>query len=100
MSEFGIRKEDVVVVYDIKEFGIFSVFRVGWMFKVFGYEKVYVFNNFKFWVDEGLLIELGEFYNVECCIYFIFKVEFSQVVDYEDVEKIVFDYNKEGLEGV
>ncbi|KAH8179468.1 rhodanese-like domain-containing protein [Sarocladium implicatum] len=100
MSELGIRKEDVVVVYDSKELGIFSAPRVGWTLKVFGHEKVHVLNNFKLWVEEGLPTESGELYNVECCTYPIPKFEPSQAVSFEDVEKIAFDHNKEGAEGV
>ncbi|KAJ2971306.1 hypothetical protein NQ176_g7759 [Zarea fungicola] len=64
MSELGIRKEDVVVVYDSKELGIFSAPRVGWTLKIFGHENVHILNNFKLWVDEGYPTESGELYSL------------------------------------
>ncbi|KAK7419162.1 hypothetical protein QQX98_003501 [Neonectria punicea] len=100
MSELGIRKEDIVVVYDTKELGIFSAPRVGWTLKVFGHSNVHILNNFKLWVEEGLPTESGELYSVECCPYPIPKFEADLVASFEDVKEIAQDYNKEGVEGV
>ncbi|KAF7547433.1 hypothetical protein G7046_g9005 [Stylonectria norvegica] len=98
MSELGIRKEDVVVVYDTKELGIFSAPRVGWTLKVFGHPKVHVLNNFKLWVDQGLPTESGELYSVECCPYPIPPVESDKVASFEEVKEVVLQQNKEGAE--
>jgi thiosulfate/3-mercaptopyruvate sulfurtransferase len=100
MSELGIRKEDVVVVYDTKELGIFSAPRVAWTLRLFGHPSVHILNNFKLWVEEGLNTESGELYNVECCTYPIPKVDLNQVASFEDMREIASDYNKEGAEGV
>ena len=100
MSELGIRKEDVVVVYDTKELGIFSAPRVGWTMKIFGHRKVHILDNFKLWVEEGLPTESGELYNVECCPYPIPEFDGSKVASFEDVMEVAFDHNKEGAEGV
>lgn len=100
MSELGIRKEDIVVVYDTKELGIFSAPRVGWTLKVFGHDKVHILNNFKLWVDQGLPTESGELYSVECCPYPIPKVAEDWVASFEDVKEVALDYNKEGAEGI
>ncbi|KAH7321356.1 Rhodanese-like domain-containing protein [Stachybotrys elegans] len=100
MSELGIRKDDIVVVYDSKELGIFSAPRVGWTLKAFGHSNVHILDNFKLWVEQGLPTESGELYSVECSSYPIPDVELSQVASFEDVREVALDYNKEGAEGV
>lgn len=100
MSELGIRREDVVVVYDTKELGIFSAPRVAWTLRVFGHPKVHVLNNFRLWVDQGLPTESGELYSVECNAYPIPQMDKSKVASYEEVREAALDYNKEGAEGV
>ncbi|KAF5981930.1 hypothetical protein FBULB1_4524 [Fusarium bulbicola] len=100
MSELGIRKEDIVVVYDSKELGIFSAPRVGWTMKVFGHDKVHVLNNFKLWVDQGLPTESGELYSIECYPYQIPEMEENRVASFEQVKEVAQDHNKEGAEGI
>lgn len=100
MSELGIRKEDVVVVYDTKELGIFSAPRVGWTLKIFGHQNVHILNNFKLWVEEGYPTESGELYSVECCPYPIPELDESKVASFEHTKEIAQDHNKEGAEGV
>lgn len=100
MSELGIRKEDIVVVYDTKELGIFSAPRVGWTLKVFGHPKVHILNNFKLWVEEGLPTESGELYSVECCPYPIPQTQEDRVASFEEVKEVALDVGKEGAEGV
>ncbi|OAR02215.1 hypothetical protein LLEC1_05053 [Akanthomyces lecanii] len=100
MSGLGIRKEDVVVVYDTKELGIFSAPRVGWTLKIFGHQNVHILNNFKLWVEEGYPTESGELYSVECCPYPIPELDESKVASFEHTKEIAQDHNKEGAEGV
>ena len=83
MSELGIRKEDIVVVYDTKELGIFSAPRVGWTLRVFGHERVHVLNNYRLWLQQGLPTESGELYSVECNAYPIPKMDEDKVAGYE-----------------
>ena len=100
MSELGIRKEDIVVVYDTKELGIFSAPRVGWTLRVFGHPKVHILNNFRMWAEEGLPTESGEVYSVECCAYPIPEADSDQVASYEEVHEAALDHDKEGAIGV
>ena len=100
LSEMGIHKQDIVVIYDTKELGIFSAPRVGWTFKIFGHPNVHILNNFKLWVDQGLPTESGELYSVECCPYPIPQLDPSKVATFDDVREVAMDYNKEGAEGV
>jgi thiosulfate/3-mercaptopyruvate sulfurtransferase len=100
MSELGIRKDDIVVVYDTKELGIFSAPRVAWTLRLFGHPKVHILNNFKLWVDEGLPTESGELYTIECSSYPITEPAEDKVASFEEVKEVAEDYNKEGAEGV
>jgi thiosulfate/3-mercaptopyruvate sulfurtransferase len=100
MSELGIRRDDIVVVYDSKELGIFSAPRAAWTFQVFGHPRVHVLNNFRLWVDQGLPTEHGEVYTVECGMYPIPEMDEAKVASYETVREVALDVNKEGAEGV
>lgn len=100
MSELGIRREDIVVVYDSKELGIFSAPRAAWTFQIFGHPNVHVLNNFRLWVDQGLPTEHGEVYTVECGMYPIPEMDEAKVASYEAVREVALDVNKEGAEGV
>jgi thiosulfate/3-mercaptopyruvate sulfurtransferase len=100
MSALGIRRDDIVVVYDTAELGIFSAPRVGWTLKVFGHDQVHILNNFKIWVEEGYPTESGEFYSVDACPYPIPSKDESKLVDFADVKEVALDHNKEGSEGV
>ncbi|KAK7738558.1 hypothetical protein SLS53_006078 [Cytospora paraplurivora] len=100
MSELGIRRDDIVVVYDTKELGIFSAPRVGWTLRVFGHPRVHVLNNFKLWVEEGYPTETGELYDVEVHPYPIPELDSSKVASFEEVKEVAWDHNKEGAEGV
>lgn len=100
MSELGIRREDIVVVYDSKELGIFSAPRVGWMLKAFGHPKVHVLNNFRVWVDEGFPTETGEVYSVECHPYPIPEMDATKVASYDEVRTAVLNHDKEGAESI
>lgn len=100
MSELGIRREDTVVVYDSHELGIFSAPRVGWTMKLFGHPKVHILNNFRLWVEQGLPIESGNMWTVECCTYPIPEMDEDKVASFEEVREAAIDCNKQGNEGV
>lgn len=101
MSELGIRRDDVVVVYDTKELGILSAPRVAWMLRLYGHLSVHILNNFKLWVDQGYPTETGELYTVECSTYPINDgAPEDKVANFEEVQEIAEDSNKEGTEGI
>ncbi|KAI5455861.1 Rhodanese-like domain-containing protein [Mariannaea sp. PMI_226] len=100
MSGLGIRKEDILVVYDTKELGILSAPRVGWMLKVFGHLKVHVLNNFRLWVEQGLPTEQGNIRSFEHCTYPVPKIDEGKIASYEEVREAIMDHNKEGREGI
>jgi len=55
-QKLGINSDSIIVVYDA--LGIFSSPRVWWLFKIFGYEQVFVLNGgLPDWISKGFLIE-------------------------------------------
>jgi Rhodanese-related sulfurtransferase len=99
MSELGIRYEDIVVVYDSAELGIFSAPRVAWTMRVFGHPKVHILNNFRLWVEQGLPTESGNVWTVECGTYPIPEMDEDRVASFEEVKEIA-EKLKEGAKDV
>ncbi|KAI1545063.1 hypothetical protein PtrCC142_003344 [Pyrenophora tritici-repentis] len=100
MRHLGIRREDIVVVYDTKELGIFSAPRVGWTLQVFGHPKVHVLNNFRKWVDEGYPTVSGEPKEAEITEYAVPEIDEGKVVAFEEVKEIAKELGKEGADEV
>ncbi|KAJ5946115.1 Rhodanese-like domain-containing protein [Penicillium verhagenii] len=53
MSDLGIQPEDIIVVYDTYEIGLYSSPRVAWTFLHFGYKNVHVMNNFPAYISQN-----------------------------------------------
>lgn len=102
MKNIGIRRDDVVVVYDTEELGIFSAPRVGWTLKVFGHPSVHVLNNFRLWVQQGLPTETGKAATLaeEGSHYPIPSLDPGKVVKFAEMKDLAKDHNKEGREEV
>lgn len=100
MSDLGVKKDDVLVVYDTAELGIFSAPRVAWTLRVFGHPTVHLLNNYKLWVEQGLEVEQGEQAPVERTEYPLPQLDTSKVVDFKEVRELALDHNKEGREEV
>ncbi|KAK1753439.1 Rhodanese-like domain-containing protein [Echria macrotheca] len=100
MSELGIRFDDIVVVYDSKELGIFSAPRVAWTLQTFGHPRVHVLNNFRLWIEQGLPTESGNVWTVECGTYPIPEMDENKVASFEEVREAALEHNKEGAEGI
>lgn len=100
MRELGVNKDDVLVVYDSAELGIFSAPRVAWTLRAFGHPSVHLLNNYKLWVDQGHEVEEGEQKAVEPTNYPLPQLDKSKVVDYKEVRELALDWNKEGREEV
>lgn len=59
MKAVGVRKSDIVVVYD--KIGMISAPRAFWLLKTFGLENVFLLNGvFNKWQAEGRPIESGD----------------------------------------
>lgn len=100
MSELGINRDDVLVVYDTAELGIFSAPRVAWQLRVFGHPAVHVLNNFKLWKEQGYKIEEGEQQPFDKTNYPLPELDRTKVASFEQVREIAKDYNKEGHEEI
>ncbi|KAJ6002999.1 Rhodanese-like domain-containing protein [Penicillium sp. IBT 35674x] len=60
MADLGIQSEDIIVVYDTYEIGLYSSPRVAWTFFHFGFKNVHVLNNFPKYVQSGFPISNGQ----------------------------------------
>lgn len=62
VAALGITKDDVLVIYDAVDVGIYSSPRVAWMFRHFGHDagSVHVLNNFRVYVRQGYPVASGE----------------------------------------
>jgi thiosulfate/3-mercaptopyruvate sulfurtransferase len=94
MSELGIRKKDILVVYDAEKLGIFWAPRVGWMLKAFGHPRVHILNNFRLWVEQNLPIEYGAIHHFESCPYPAPMLGEAKLASFEDVREATVDYIK------
>ncbi|KAJ5747303.1 Rhodanese-like protein [Penicillium nucicola] len=59
MTKLNIRPDDVLVIYDAFETGLYSSPRVAWMCRHFGHQEVYVLNNFPRYVEQGFSCSTG-----------------------------------------
>lgn len=98
MSDFAIRQDDELVVYDTQELGLFSAPRVGWTLKVFGHPNVHILNNFRLWVEQGYPTESGEVVaEAETkSNYPVPSFNADLVVNFREVKDIAKNYGKEG----
>ncbi|KAJ5560239.1 Rhodanese-like domain-containing protein [Penicillium frequentans] len=60
MADLGIKPEDIIVVYDTYEIGLYSSPRVAWTFLHFGFKNVHVLNNFPQYVQQRFPISGGQ----------------------------------------
>lgn len=106
MRDLGIRRDDVVVVYDSEEAGLFSAPRVGWTLRVFGHPHVHILNNFKVWCEEGYPTESGPTTSSPIGApesksdYGTPSLAPDMVVKFVEMKEIAKDYGKEGAEEV
>ncbi|KAH8689083.1 Rhodanese-like domain-containing protein [Talaromyces proteolyticus] len=60
MSLLGIQPDDIVVIYDTPDIGLYFSPRVAWMFNYFGHTDVHVLNNFPRYIDQGFPVSKGD----------------------------------------
>ncbi|KAI1393084.1 Rhodanese-like protein [Hypoxylon trugodes] len=85
MSALGIRRTDVIVVYDSYELGIFSAPRVAWTLQVFGHEHVHILNNFRLWLNGGYPTVSGDWDTPATSSYPTPKKNEYKVVSFEEL---------------
>ncbi|OJJ68043.1 hypothetical protein ASPBRDRAFT_47559 [Aspergillus brasiliensis CBS 101740] len=59
MTALGIRKDDILVIYDADEIGTYHAPRLAFMCELFGHKDVHVLNNLRRYVKLGLPIGSG-----------------------------------------
>jgi 3-mercaptopyruvate sulfurtransferase SseA len=59
MGELGVRPDDILVIYDVLEVGLYSSPRVAWAYRHFGHRDVHVLNNFPRYVSQGYPVDSG-----------------------------------------
>lgn len=89
VSQLGITPDDVVVVYDPFDVGFYSAPRVAWMFRLFGHARVYVLNNFRFYVGEGYPVAQGDMTVPERSEYPVCNPDESKVVSFEELRDLL-----------
>lgn len=102
MSELGIKRDDILIVYDTAELGIFSAPRVAWMLQVFGHPSFHILNNFRLWVEQGYGTETSESSPTihEKSDYPVPSLNPDRVINFRGVKEIVKEYGREGSERV
>lgn len=96
VGDLGIAPEDVVVVYDTEELGIFSAPRVAWTFQIFGHRQVHVLNNFRLWVQLGLPTESGLPEKRAAVPYAVPSKDERRVIDFSELRKRITDGQQAG----
>lgn len=60
MTAMGVQRDDILVVYDTVDVGMYSAPRVAWICRFFGHRDVHVLNNFRAYAREGYPVATGE----------------------------------------
>ncbi|GFF31014.1 thiosulfate sulfurtransferase, putative [Aspergillus udagawae] len=90
VAALGIRKDDVLVIYDAVDVGIYSSPRVAWMFRFFGHEAVYVLNNFRVYVSQGYPVASGEMHPLPSVSeYHVTPVDSDRVISFEELRELL-----------
>ncbi|RHZ59257.1 sulfurtransferase [Aspergillus thermomutatus] len=90
VAALGITKDDVLVIYDAVDVGIYSSPRVAWMFSLFGHDAVHVLNNFRVYVQQGYPVASGEMHPLPSVAeYPVSPVDGDRVISFEELRELV-----------
>ncbi|KAE8374534.1 Rhodanese-like domain-containing protein [Aspergillus bertholletiae] len=95
MGEMGIRPDDILVVYDAVEIGMYSAPRVAWACRLFGHHSVHVLNNFRQYTEQGYPVEEGEMTPLPETVYPVHEPGANQVVTFEELRNIILHQPKD-----
>ncbi|OKL60744.1 hypothetical protein UA08_04247 [Talaromyces atroroseus] len=65
MANLGIRPDDILVIFDTLEAGMYFSARAAWIFRYFGHTNAHVLNNFPNYVDGGYPVSGGKLMALE-----------------------------------
>ncbi|KAL3489980.1 Rhodanese-like domain-containing protein [Aspergillus germanicus] len=87
MGELGVRPDDILVIYDVREVGLYSSPRVAWAYRHFGHRDVHVLNNFPRYVSQGYPVESGPSPTLDPSPthYPVKQPETREVISYEEL---------------
>ncbi|GFF57745.1 3-mercaptopyruvate sulfurtransferase [Aspergillus lentulus] len=95
VAALGIKKDDVLVIYDAVDVGIYSSPRVAWMFRFFGHEAVHVLNNFRVYVRLGYPVATGEMRALASVSeYPVTPPASDRVISFEELRELVLKDSK------
>ncbi|RLL94670.1 hypothetical protein CFD26_102239 [Aspergillus turcosus] len=94
VAALGITNDDVLVIYDAVDVGIYSSPRVAWMFRHFGHDagSVHVLNNFRVYVRQGYPVASGEVHGLPSVSeYPVLAVDGDRdrVISFEELRELV-----------
>ncbi|KAI9375050.1 Rhodanese-like domain-containing protein [Aspergillus egyptiacus] len=89
MAELGLLPDDILVVYDALEVGLYSSPRVAWACRHFGHRDVHVLNNFPRYVKEGYPISTGPFSTLPAQQSYPVTERANEVISYEDLRGLL-----------
>lgn len=90
VAALGITKDDVLVIYDAVDVGIYSSPRVAWMFRFFGHQAAHVLNNFRVYVQLGYPVATGEMRPLPSVgEYRVSPPDSDRVIAFEELRELV-----------
>jgi thiosulfate/3-mercaptopyruvate sulfurtransferase len=95
VAALGIKKDDVLVIYDAVDVGIYSSPRVAWMFRFFGHDAVHVLNNFRAYVRLGYPVATGEMRPLPSVSeYPVSPPDSDRVISFDELRELVLSGSK------
>ncbi|KAE8370808.1 Rhodanese-like domain-containing protein [Aspergillus caelatus] len=89
MGEMGVQPDDILVVYDAVEIGMYSAPRVAWACRLFGHDSVHVLNNFRLYTERGYPVEEGRMWSLPQTVYPVHEPGANQVIAFEELRNII-----------
>ncbi|KAE8142867.1 Rhodanese-like domain-containing protein [Aspergillus pseudotamarii] len=94
MGKMGVQPDDILVVYDAVEIGMYSAPRVAWACRLFGHESVHVLNNFRLYTEQGYPVEEGGMSSLPQTVYPVHKPDANHVIAFEELRNIILHERK------
>ncbi|KAF5861589.1 hypothetical protein ETB97_012755 [Aspergillus alliaceus] len=89
MGKLGIQPDDILVVYDTVEIGIYSAPRVAWVCRLFGHKSVHVLNNFRLYVEQRYPVAEGKISPLPETVYPYHEADAKQVIPFEELRDTI-----------